>query len=641
MCDLKRSEANPIIAANEESEWEAYASFNPCVIKSNNKFHMLYRAQSLPRQHQGVNMSLSSIGYANSLDGIHFTEHKQLICPEQAWEIFGCEDPRVTKLGNDYYVFYTALSTYPFAAKGIKVGLAITKDFQHIEARHPVTPFNAKAMALFPGKIAGKLAAILTVHTDIPPSKIAIALFDKPSDIWSPKYWKNWYANLDSHVISLLRSRHDHVEVGAPPIKTKHGWLLVYSYIKNYFSSRKIFAIEALLLDLNNPLKVISKTDNLLIPEEEYEQSGNIANIVFPSGALIKREKLWVYYGGADTIGCLATVNLKTILHKLIQKTPMAFIESTTTESGFRRYNHNPIITPRPEFDWELKGTLNPAAVHLRNGVHIVYRAFSNDETSTLGYAFSKDGVHIDERLANPIYVPRENFEQKHRPGFSGCEDPRITKIGHSLYMLYTAFDGEIPRVAMTSIKVNDFLQKNWNWEKPRIISAYNIPDKNACIFPRKIDNEYVILHRVDRSIYIDFVDDSQFIGGKEFLTTEYLLLGPMADKWDNRKIGASAPPIETKKGWLMIYHGVSDPGGIYKVGAVLLNLEDPREVLARTDIPLFKPEMEYEKIGFVHNVVFPCGTIVIKNKIYLYYGGGDFVVGVAVMDIRNILNVL
>ena len=97
-----------------------------------------------------------------------------MIAPEEDWERFGCEDPRVTKIDDKYYIFYTALSVYPFAAEGIKVAVAVTKDFKKIEERHLVTPFNAKAMVLFPEKINGKYVALLTAHTDTPPVKICL-----------------------------------------------------------------------------------------------------------------------------------------------------------------------------------------------------------------------------------------------------------------------------------------------------------------------------------------------------------------------------------------------------------------------------------------------------------------------------------
>ena len=96
-----------------------------------------------------------------------FPDRKPLIVPEYDFEKYGCEDPRVTKLGSKYYIFYTALSNYPFNADGIRVAMAITKDFKKIDKKALVTPFNAKAMALFPAKIGKKIAALVTVNTDL------------------------------------------------------------------------------------------------------------------------------------------------------------------------------------------------------------------------------------------------------------------------------------------------------------------------------------------------------------------------------------------------------------------------------------------------------------------------------------------
>ena len=317
-------------------------------------------------------------------------------------------------------------------------------------------------MALFPEKINGKMVAILTANTDLPPAKIALAFFDKEEDMWSEQYWNNWYKSLDNHVIPLLRSANDHLEVGAPPVKTDKGWLLIYSYIQNYFSSEKIFGIEAVLLDLNDLSKIIGRTTNpLLFPEKEYELFGDVPDITFPSGAVLDNKKLYLYYGAADTTCCLAIGHIKELLDDLIHKEKKSsWVISPCIRQGFRRYNHNPIISPRPEFTWEAKATFNPAAVYEDGRFHIVYRAMSLDNTSVFGYASSQDGVHIDERLITPIYVPRANFENKLRSGNSGCEDPRITKIDDTFYMFYTAYDGYTPRVAFTSIKVDDFLNK-------------------------------------------------------------------------------------------------------------------------------------------------------------------------------------
>src|SRR6185437_14598707 len=125
------------------------------------------------------------------------------------------------------------------------------------------------------------------------------------------------------------------------------------------------------------------------------------------------------------------------------------------------------------------------------------------------------DGLHIDERLAEPAYVPREDFEMKKVPnGNSGCEDPRLTRIGDRVYMLYTAFSGGgPPRVALASIALADFLARRWNWTEPVLISPPGMDDKDAALFPRKIKGKYVFLHRLGSDIWIDFVDDLNFDG--------------------------------------------------------------------------------------------------------------------------------
>jgi beta-1,2-mannobiose phosphorylase / 1,2-beta-oligomannan phosphorylase len=259
---------------------------------------------------------------------------------------------------------------------------------------------------------------------------------------------------------------------------------------------------------------------------------------------------------------------------------------------------------------------------------------------SVFGYASSKDGLVIDEHLHSPIYVPREDFEKPTHRGNSGCEDPRITKINDRFYMTYTAYDGtNPPRVALTSIAVSDFLQKKWTWEKPKLISPPGVDDKDSCIIKKKNGEGYIAFHRLGDVIWLDFLRDLDFPENK------YLSGGIMAqarkDKWDNVKIGISCPPIETEHGWILLYHGVSKPDNVYKVGAMLLDFDDPRKILARTDEPLFEPEAEYEKEGIIPNVVFPCGAVVLTGIVYLYYGGADYVTGVARMSLANLLKVL
>lgn len=632
---IKRSKDNPILKPNRDQSWEAEAVLNGCPVTMGAKTYLLYRALSLPHYHTftQTKMMISNIGLAQSKDGIHFENRRRFIIPERSWERFGCEDPRVTKLNNKYYIFYTALSAYPPRAEGIKVGLAISKDLKTVQEKHLVTPFNAKAMALFPEKIKGKMWGVLTLHTDRPPAKICLASFAKEKDIWSESYWKQWYKSFEKHSLTLQRKPEDHVEVGAPPLKTKEGWLLLYSYIRNYFSRERQFGVEAVLLDLKNPEKILARTKApILVPEEYYERLGLVPNVVFPSGAVIKDGWVHLYYGSADTTCSIAFIELTSLLGQMLEK------EKRTVK--LERAKENPIITSRKDNVWESKAVFNPGAVYLENKVHILYRAMSEDNTSVLGYAVSADGKHIDYRSSQPVYVPREPFEQKLQPGGnSGCEDPRLTQMGSKIYMFYTAADAKnSPRVALTSIEVKDFLNQKWNWEKPVLISPPDIMDKDAFVFPQKVGGKYMIIHRVGDNIDFAYSKTLDFTGDQWL--EEHGWIFPRKGWWDSKKVGAAAPPIKTKEGWVMLYHGVSDDN-IYRVGAVLLDLADPTLVIGRTDNPIFEPEASYEKTGQVSNVVFPCGNVLLGKKLFVYYGGGDSVIGVASVDMEKLLEVL
>jgi predicted GH43/DUF377 family glycosyl hydrolase len=626
MVIFRRSDENPVLLPNPDNFWEGEATFNGCPVIFNDNIVLLYRADSLSFSNGEHKRRVSSIGCAASADGIHFKNRRQLIKPEQDWEQFGCEDPRVTKLDDKYYIFYTALSRYPFRADGIRVGLAITKNFKQIEAKYKVTTFNAKAMALFPQRINGKIAALLTANTDNPPAKIGIAFFDHEEQIWSPDYWEGWYSFLDDHVLPLQRTPKDHIEVGAPPIKTGYGWLLIYSYIQNYFSPPPLFGIEAVLLDLEDPTKIVARTEKpLLVPQATYETYGRVPNIIFPSGTLVKGKTLKIYYGAADTTCAVASGNLNTLIGEMLL-TKVARIKLERSPS-------NPIIQPNPQNAWESKAVFNPAAIYEGGKVHLVYRAMSEQDISVLGYASSKDGYTF-ERLDKAIYVPRHDFEKQ------GCEDPRLTKLGDTLYMCYTAFDGHLARVALTSITLNDFLAKHWNWSEPILISPPGVYDKNSALFPRKIGGKYAFLHRIGRSIWLDLVDDLNF--GEGNWLKGNIIMSPRQEQPLAEKIGVAAPPIETKWGWLLLYHFVTKKNNKpnYSTSVALLDIDQPWHVIARRKTPLLEPEMPYEKEGLVNNVVFPCGAVVIKDQLFVYYGGADRVIGVATIKLTELLEI-
>lgn len=621
---FQRSFENPVLVPESDLPWEADGAFNGSVLREEDTIHMVYRAQSLPHLHdEGHWLSISSIGYSSSSDGVHFKRHQQCILPTEPWERYGCEDPRIVKVGSEIFLFYTALSQYPFCAEGIRVAVAVGKNVDKLTEKHPVTPFNAKAMTLFPDKIDGKYWGILSANTDKPPVKVALISFKKKEDIWNSALWEEWYKNINAHTLNIQRNEKDHIEVGAQPIRTQKGWVVLYSYIQNYKTDRPTFSVEALLLDLKDPTKIIGKTEApLLVPEEEYEIYGKVPNIVFPSGAFVKNGKIHLYYGAADTTVCLATGDLKKLTLELSidpEKRPK-----------LRRYEKNPILVPIPEHPWESKAVYNPAAIHLRGCTRLFYRAQSQDDTCVFGYAEIKDNYDVSYRHSDPAYVPRMPFETKiGKTGNSGCEDARITEFDDRLVMLYTAYDGKNPpRVAMTSIKTNLFLAKRFDeFDLPILISPPNIDDKDACIFPEKIGGRYVFIHRIQPSIDINFFNDLNF-NDQRFLYHNPFIF-PRKGMWDSKKVGISSTPVKTDKGWVIFYHGVSFDG-IYRVGVLLLDLKHPDKLLARSRYPLFEPEMPYEKEGLVPNVVFPCGAITQEGKIFVYYGGGDKVTGVA-----------
>ncbi len=632
MYSIHRHKKNPIISPDPKSSFESFATFNGSPIETKSSISMLYRAQSKPEKFEDTYFSMSVVAKAESRDGINFKSHKKFIFPENPWERFGCEDPRITKIDDKYFIFYTALSAFPLNIPGgIKVGLAISSDLEEIEEKHLITPFNAKAMTLFPEKINGKYVALLTVNPDILPTHICLAEFKKLEDMWDPSFWNTWYQTLSDHIF-IPGDSEDRIEIGSTPIKTEKGWLIVTCRIQHHAAPNRVFGIEAMLLDLNDPKKIIGKTHGpLLVPEEKYEKEGILPNIIFPSGALVQKDMLYVYYGATDTTLALATVNLTSLLEAM---------ELPHKETGFIHVTKKEIIAPMQGKGWEEKAVFNPAAIDLEGKVRILYRAMSNDNTSTVGYAESENGRDISYIDDKPIYVPKESFEEKRVPGGnSGCEDPRLTQIGEIIYMYYTAYNGVTPpAIAMTSIKKKDFLAKKWNWSKPVLVSKDNVDDKDGCLHPEKVNGKYFLFHRVDNKICGDFGKTPSFTERNNF--KDIPILSPRAGMWDSKKVGISVPPIKTKKGWLLLYHGVSD-NSVYRVGACLLDLKDPTVVLSRASDSIFEPTLSYEKNGQVNSVVFPCGAIVRDDTIYMYYGGGDSVVGVATLSLNKLLESL
>jgi predicted GH43/DUF377 family glycosyl hydrolase len=264
-------------------------------------------------------------------------------------------------------------------------------------------------------------------------------------------------------------------------------------------------------------------------------------------------------------------------------------------------YSKNPILKPIKSHEWESKAVFNPGVIYLGGKIHLIYRAMSEKNESCLGYAkFSANGYTLEERLEKPIYTPKEIFEiritkEGKYNGNVGCEDPRITLIGEKIYMCYTAVNNLTDtRIALTSIKKKDFLAQKWNWEKPILISPPEIGDKNGCVIPL-FKRKYAFFHRIYPGIWIDIRDSLKF--KKDEWILGKLWIKPREGMWDSRKIGIAGPPLKIKQGWLLIYHGISEKDKKYRLGAAILDKNDPRKILYRGKNPILEPE---KKVKFL-----------------------------------------
>ncbi|HVW71580.1 MAG TPA: hypothetical protein VHB93_00295 [Candidatus Paceibacterota bacterium] len=638
MLYVSRSSKNPLISPVRWRAWEALAAFNPAAVRKDDVTHLFYRAVARPDVLLTPYAGLSTIGHAvYQDDDVH--DRSQIIIPEQPWEAYGCEDPRATFFEGKWYVFYTALGGFPFGPSNIKVGVAIGSSPTELTEKHLVTPFNAKAATLFPERVNGDAILLLTCHTDYTPEHprptIAIARAKNVEDFWNPEYWNRWHETLADHALpELRRNDSEHVEVGASPVMTAKGWLLVYSHIRNYYDEHnRLFGVEAVVLDAHDPQKVVARTPgSIMSPKESYERYGAVPNIVFPTGVVIRGDTLDLFYGAADTVCGMASLFLPDLFDAMDEQYRLNFV---------KRFSKNPILEPIPEHAWESRCVLNAAAVELNGETHLLYRAQGTDNTSVMGYARVSKDFTVLERLPEPAYVPREPFELKQGDpnGNSGCEDPRLTLMGDTLYLTYTAYDGKTdPRGAVSSIAVSDFLAKRFDrWALPRLLTPEGVTDKDVCLVPGKVGDKYMIIHRIDPNICADVFDDLAF---SRPVNRCIEILGPRPGMWDHEKVGAAGPPIRIPEGWLFIYHAIG-ADKVYRLGAALLDGETATNVISRTVLPILEPVETWERDGVIGNVVFSDGMTLSGDQLAIYYGGADTALGVATVSLSALVRKL
>lgn len=454
----------------------------------------------------------------------------------------------------------------------------------------------------------------------------------------------------------VLSARRKHFDTSSlSPIHTElipQGIVLVYS-AKN---SDGVLTVGAALFDRNNPDELLWRSDTAL-----WEAPDHISLDAKIIGGVNVGKYFFIYL---QTNGTVERFPMARYWEAIRENRLVPFV-LPPRKKGVRivleKLPANPVLEPISRHAWEAFATFNPAAIALDGRIHLLYRAQGYDGLSVLGYAASSNGIQIDERDAEPAFIPSKaaanislakddrGYRFVSGGGTGGCEDPRLVEIDGRIYLMYIAFDGtNPPGVALSHISKKDFLAKRWRWTRPKLISRPGQIQKNWVLFPEKINGKYVLIHGLSPKIKIEYLDDPKTLGDGNYIESlsshggggyiEAMRLGA----WDNIVRGVGAPPLKTPYGWLVFYHGMDmrDPGK-YKVGVMLLDLENPEIILRRAIEPVLEPETEYENSGHKRGVVYVCGAVIKDGKLFVYYGASDRTSAVAMADLETFLQSL
>ncbi|MCD4823538.1 MAG: glycoside hydrolase family 130 protein [Phycisphaerae bacterium] len=293
-----------------------------------------------------------------------------------------------------------------------------------------------------------------------------------------------------------------------------------------------------------------------------------------------------------------------------------------------QRWQRNPILTLE-DVPYRANTVFNATPVKVDGTYYLIIRVEGQEGYSFFSLARSGDGLHF-EMEKQPCMLPA-NEEPWKTWEENGIEDPRLTVIDGEYYVMYTAVSRYGHYIAVA--KTENF----HSYQRIAIISEPG--NKDGVLFPEKVNGLYA---RLDRpygrgvgSMWISYSPDMEHWGQSEFLCA------PRPRYWDQFRIGASAPPIRTNRGWLEIYHGVkmTSAGPIYRIGTMMLDLENPAKVVGRCLEPLLSPRTDYERIGDVGNVCFACGAIVEDDEeVKIYYGAADTSICVATCTLDELI---
>lgn len=326
------------------------------------------------------------------------------------------------------------------------------------------------------------------------------------------------------------------------------------------------------------------------------------------------------------------------------------------------------VLEPRPSFSFENEGVLNPACIEKDGIVHMFYRAVETGNYSTIGYCQLKDHQVI-YRSEKPI-ITREFPYESH-----GVEDPRITYLEGKYYLFYTAYNGQSATVAYATSPdlkkftkhglitpqisydlAEDIFKQSGVSEKYSFFeqvfkqnrgSDVHLWEKDVALFPQKFNGQYALIHRILPGIQILYFDKFSDLTDDFWLNylkqlNHHVILEPLYN-FENAYIGGGCTPVLTEAGWLLIYHSTQDSpnGQIYHASAALLDRDNPKKVIGRLSYPLFSPERKWEKLGTVDNVVFPTSVIINGDNLSIYYGAADFVIGLKIFSLSELLQQL
>jgi predicted GH43/DUF377 family glycosyl hydrolase len=304
-------------------------------------------------------------------------------------------------------------------------------------------------------------------------------------------------------------------------------------------------------------------------------------------------------------------------------------IDRTFRHELFTRHPANPILSVE-DWPYAANSVFNAAAAEVDRKILLLTRVEDFRGLSHLTAARSDNGVDGWEVDLQPTLRPEpENYPEE----LWGIEDPRITwleELGQWV-IAYTAYSKGGPLVSLATTK--DF--KTFE----RLGPAMPPEDKDAALFPRRFGGRWAMLHRpvaphLSSNIWLSFSPDL-----KNWGEHQEIIYAREGSWWDANKIGLSAPPMQTEKGWLVLYHGVrtTASGSIYRLGLVLLDLEDPKKVICRSDEWIFGPKASYEREGDVDDVIFPCGWINKGGNILMYYGAADSRICLATASLKDL----